>query len=80
MAGGTSGDTNVALLRRVEVEDRQLIGGDLELVDLSGCEAELLDDLSNSRCVETRGKCGAGESQEASGSSGSEHGRRERKS
>ena len=73
MAGGTGSDTDVALLRGVEVEDREFIGSDLELINLGRCEAELLDDLGNGRCVETRGESGAGESEKAGGSGGGEH-------
>ena len=80
VAADTSGDTDVTLLRGVEVEDRELIGGDLELIDLSGCKTKLLDDLGNRRCVKTRGECGASKCEEAGSDGGGEHGRRERKS
>ena len=42
VASDTGGDTNIAFLSGVEVEDRQFIGGDLELVDFGRRKAKLL--------------------------------------
>ena len=79
VAGNASGDTDVTRLRSVEVEDQEVIVGDRELVDLGRREAELLSELSNGGCVETRGECSASKSKEACGGGSGEHLRRKRK-